>query len=310
MARIERHLPRLTNVTTVQPETGGEILQAKVDWDVEPEWDLLVKPPRLQVRLPDVECGIPERQLPMAGEFVDRVEIGRSASELATELTIYLRELIKFDAGRSPDGGFQVSFRRERLQGKRIVLDAGHGGRDSGARGEVLLEKDVNLDVARRTAQLLRSRGALARLTRDSDEYIDLFTRPELANDCKADLFVSIHCNAMPRRNEGHGIETFYYRDDSKCLAYLLQDCLVSGLRRYDRGVKQARFVVIRKTSMPSALVELMFLNHDTEEALLQQSAVRDTAAGAVAEGVRRYFEGSGRPPVAPERGAGLTRTG
>jgi N-acetylmuramoyl-L-alanine amidase len=204
----------------------------------------------------------------------------------------------------------QVAFRREPLSGKKVVLDAGHGGRDSGARGTRLLEKDVTLDVAQRTARLLCTYGAVARLTRSTDQFVDLFARAELANSYDADLFVSVHCNAMPRRNQGHGTETFYCRPDSKCLGYLVQGCLVDALQRSDRGLKQARFVVIRETNMPAVLAELMFINDDREETLLAQNAVRDKAAGALAEGVRRYFEGSGSAPFAPGRSVQVTGAG
>jgi len=305
---VERHLPTVTGVTTIQSPDGVERFRVTVDWPIIPSWDLQIRPPRITLTLPDVEWNLKETQLPMAGEFVERVEAQRDDASLGTTLTLLLNELIRFDVERLDDGGVEVVFKRGKLREQKIVLDPGHGGRDNGASGEVLREKDVNLDVAKRAAQLLRAYGADARMTRAEDRYVGLFRRAELANRAGADMFVSVHCNAMPRRNQGFGTETFYYSPPSKCLGYIMQNCLVRALRRADRGLKRARFVVIRETRMPSVLVELAFLNHDEEEALLQQDRTRQQAAAAITEGLRQFVEGTGSQAPGVERGAGLTR--
>ncbi|MCX5714512.1 MAG: N-acetylmuramoyl-L-alanine amidase, partial [Candidatus Omnitrophica bacterium] len=106
---------------------------------------------------------------------------------------------------------------------KKVVVDAGHGGYDPGAIGRTgLKEKDVNLDIAKRLSNLLRSEGVKVTLTRSSDTFVSLGKRVRLANDSGADLFVSIHSNASRTRSLC-GFETYYVShgvNDSKRAAY------------------------------------------------------------------------------------------
>jgi N-acetylmuramoyl-L-alanine amidase len=296
MSPVARHLPRLNGITTVQRNPGEERLRITSDWPLQPRWSLATKPARIVMDLPEVEAGLAETQLPMAGEFVDSVTVSAGEEPLTVRLSVALRELIRFSVDKTPLGA-EVVFRRARLQDQTVALDPGHGDPDTGATGKVLKEKDVNLDVALRTARRLQEAGARYVLTRPTDRLVGLYDRPALALAQHADVFVSIHCNAMPRRNQGHGTETWYYRPDSACLATILQDSLVRNLGRVDRGVKTARFVVVREAKMPAVLAELMFLNDDQEEALLQQDNTRESAAAAIVAGVRGFFEGTG--PVA-----------
>jgi len=131
-------------------------------------------------------------------------------------------------------------------------------------------------------------------LTRDADYYVDLYDRPAPANRISADLFLSIHCNAMPTRNTGFGTETFYYHDRSMCLGAVVHEQLVKAMGRKDRGLKWANFCVTRESEMPAVLVELLFLNSDVEEGLLAKPEVRTAAANALVEGLRQYVEGTG----------------
>ena len=307
---VERNFPRITGVSCRQPAAGQERLQVTLDWPVEAGWDLEVGPPRITLSFPEVVNRAGNSDLPINGEFVDRVTVHTQQSPPSTTVTAYLKELIQFDVRRVEGGGADILFRRERLSDKCVVLDPGHGGRDDGARGKVLKEKDVNLDVAVRASRRLQELGAKAYLTRSDDTFVDLHDRPRAARQVGADMFVSIHCNAMPKRNQGVGTETFYHWRESKCLAYLTQTALVNCLKRPDRGVKHARFVVIREAKMPAILAELLFLNSDKEEAMLQQDETREAAAFAIVEGLRQYVEGSGTAPRELEGGAGLTRLG
>jgi N-acetylmuramoyl-L-alanine amidase len=108
----------------------------------------------------------------------------------------------------------------------------------------------------------------------------------------EADVFVSVHCNAMPRPNQHHGTESYYYTPQSQMLAHVLQRSLVGGLGRRDNGVRQRRFAVLWRPQQPAALVELMYLNHDAEHALLRTPEVQERAVEALFDGLRGYFEG------------------
>lgn len=304
LALVERNFAKLTEITTQEPARGVQRICACVNWPLNATPDLLLNPSRVTLTFDDVTPGFLEQNLAVPGEFVQRIAVATQGSPARTTVTLYLNELIRYELLPLEDGGTEVIFRRERLADQTIAIDPGHGGHDAGATGRVLQEKDVNFDVATRTMNRLLSLGAHAFLTRPGDVYVALNDRPALSDRIGADVFVAIHCNAMPRRNEGHGTETYYWRADSKCLATLIQGSLVRTLGRVDRGVKQARFAVIRQGRAPAVLTELMFLNDDKEEALLQQDAVREQAAVAIVEGLRQYVEGSGTWATASAPGA------
>lgn len=182
------------------------------------------------------------------------------------------------------------------LRGRTIVVDPGHGGYDPGAVGRSfnLTEKSVNLDTSLRLARLLESTGARVILTRSTDVFITLGQRAAMANNTRADLYISIHANAHPNPAIG-GTETYYdtaYRPgDSRRLAVLVQQELAAGLGLRNIGVKTANFHVIRNTTMPSILVELAFLSNTREESLLNQASFRQRGAEAILRGITRYYQ-------------------
>lgn len=172
-----------------------------------------------------------------------------------------------------------------------LVIDPGHGGRDPGAIGpNGVKEKDVALDVARLLAEEVKTI-ARPRLTRDGDEYRELWERSSLANTIGADLFISIHCNSSIDRS-AHGTETFVYRfgGEAEKLARIVQAKLVAALGTTDRGVKEKSLHVVRETRMPAILVELAFISNPQEEKLLASLEVQRKAARAIAEGVAEYW--------------------
>jgi len=181
------------------------------------------------------------------------------------------------------------------LAGRVIVIDPGHGGTDPGAVGVTgLLEKEVNLDVSLRIADKLRAQGAQVIMTRDTDIFIPLAQRVSIAEAAGAEVFVSVHANAHPNPVIG-GIETYYFgkkatSNSSINLAALLQGEMVDALRLRDIGVKEASFLVIRQTSMPSVLVELGFLSNAQEESLMRTNEFRQNAADAIVRGLQDYF--------------------
>ncbi len=181
------------------------------------------------------------------------------------------------------------------FEGKKVVVDPGHGGVDSGAIGLTgLLEKEVNLDVGERLKKLLEDAGAIVVMTREGDQSTSNRVRVEVTNDSKADVFVSIHANAYSDP-DSNGTETFYCsqnsnRDVSKYLAQQLQRELIAELGLRDRGVKTRSFYVIKETEIPSALVELAFLTNKEEEELLRTPEARAGSAEALFRGLEAYF--------------------
>ncbi|WP_158212246.1 N-acetylmuramoyl-L-alanine amidase [Natranaerobius trueperi] len=180
------------------------------------------------------------------------------------------------------------------LKDKKVVLDAGHGGSNTGAIGPTgLKEKEVALDVTLMTKELLTELGADVFLTRDRDITMTLDERVELTNNSDGDIFISVHANGHPNNNI-HGTETFYSSERSSRdieLARDLQTGMLNTLNRLDRGVKDSRFRVLRKATIPAALVELAFLTNAEEEQLLRQDSFREDAAEGIVEGILNYFK-------------------
>ncbi|MFN2745405.1 MULTISPECIES: N-acetylmuramoyl-L-alanine amidase family protein [Bacillus] len=185
------------------------------------------------------------------------------------------------------------AFAAEPLSGKTVYVDAGHGGEDSGAVGNGLLEKDVNLDVSKLLNEKLQDEGADTVMTRTDDTFLTLDDRVAKADADGSDLFISIHANsAVP---EASGTETYfdstYQAAESERLASEIQERLPGALETADRGVKESPFYVIKHSKMPSALVELGFITNESDADKLISSQYQKKAADSIAEAVVSYYE-------------------
>ncbi len=191
----------------------------------------------------------------------------------------------------SPVGTLSATGLPEVPRGRfKVVIDPGHGGPDPGAVGiNDLRETDVVLDVALQVAQLLQAKGVQVLMTRTSEVDVDLPPRAALANSSGADLFLSIHANALTMaRPDVNGIETFYFESArARALAQAVQDeVLAVSPGSPDRGARTARFYVIRRTVMPSALVEMGFVTGDLDSPRLADPAHRRRLALAISRGL------------------------
>ena len=183
---------------------------------------------------------------------------------------------------------------------KLVVIDAGHGGSDSGAVGKVddqivLMEKDVTLDIAKRVNVLLESAGVKTAMSRDTDVLIPLMDIPKNANNLNADLFLSVHCNAVDGAPEACGTESLYFNDtvDPKYgisgmrFAEITQAQIVSELNTSDRGIVQRpNLVVLKYTNMPAIIAETAFITNESDRALLSSDMYKDKFAEALARAV------------------------
>ena len=177
----------------------------------------------------------------------------------------------------------------------KVVIDPGHGGSDPGAVGiNGLRETDIVLEVSKSVSELLTNKGVKTILTRSYERTLDLQPRVNKANNTKADAFVSIHANATRgKRKDVNGLETYYY---SVYKGYSLaknihKQILIVSPQSPDRGVRRSRFYVIRKTSMPAALVEIGFVTGMYDADLLRQKAYRDKMSFAIARGILNYLK-------------------
>lgn len=195
------------------------------------------------------------------------------------------------------------------LSGKTIVIDAGHGGPDGGAKSKSgILEKDINLAISIYLRDYLQQAGALTALTREEDKDLarpetrglsrrkteDLLSRAKLIEQQKADLLISIHMNSIPS-SRWRGAQTFYYpsNDNNKLLAELIQAELRRNLGNTDRVAKTIDTPYLLKTSnVPSALVEVGFLSNPEEAELLADPGYQKKVAAAIYQGILRYYAG------------------
>ena len=213
---------------------------------------------------------------------------------------------------------------------KIVVLDAGHGGYDPGASGYLMTEeekeaylealeseenliaemevgsgdkideKDIALIVTKKVKENLEDNGIEVILTRKGDPYPNLDERPELANEEGAVIFVSIHLNSTVSPVTGaKGIEVYYStqnNDDelgitSKKLAEEILECVIDSTDAYDRGVKSGNLLVNRKCMMPSALIEIGFMNNPIELELMIDEDYQDKLAAGIARGIVSMHE-------------------
>ncbi|MEO1053432.1 MAG: N-acetylmuramoyl-L-alanine amidase [Bacteroidota bacterium] len=221
---------------------------------------------------------------------------------------------------------------------RKVIIDAGHGGRDPGGLGSFAKEKDVALKVALKLGGYIEKYldDVEVVYTRKSDHFVELDNRAEIANKNNADVFISIHANIAPWSSKVHGTETYVmgldktqknlevakrenavilleenyeekyegfdpksdeslilfelyqsaYRDNSLMLAANIEDQFKNRVGRKSRGVKEAPFWVLWRTSMPSVLVEVGFLSNPTEEKYLTD----DHNQSLIASGIFRAF--------------------
>jgi N-acetylmuramoyl-L-alanine amidase len=203
---------------------------------------------------------------------------------------------------------------RPGLKLKTICLDPGHGGNDPGFVVRSNAEKKYTLLLAMEVREQLRRAGFNVVLTRSTDVKVPLESRPELARKRGADLFVSLHFNAVEEgRGVVQGVEIFACTpagatstnargegdtswvngnsNDGKnlLLAYQLQKAVVRGLRAEDRGVKRARFAVLREATIPAVLIEGGFMSHPREGTKIFDPAYRRQMARAIVDGILNY---------------------
>ncbi len=183
-----------------------------------------------------------------------------------------------------------------------VVIDPGHGGVDPGAVGiGGIYEKDIVLDISLQVASLLENQGIQAILTRQTDVDLGLQPRVKIANQARANLFVSIHANAISMsRPEVNGIETFHVAGsiEGQRLAASIQQQLLINTGMRDRGVKRARFYVLVRTKMPAVLVEVGFVTGQEDVLRLNDPATRTQMAQAIVQGILNYLSVSNRPDI------------
>lgn len=174
----------------------------------------------------------------------------------------------------------------------RVIIDPGHGGDDPGTIGiGGFREKDVVLPISLDVAEILRKQEIDVVMTRDTDNFISLEGRTDMANEVDADLFVSIHANAINlSRPDVNGLETYYYKSGRR-LAEVIHWSILNGVNIDDRSIRRARFYVLRHSTMPAVLVEVGFLTGAVDASRLKDPNHRRQMAEAIARGIIQYIK-------------------
>ena len=172
--------------------------------------------------------------------------------------------------------------------GKIICIDAGHGGKDPGAVGNGVVEKDVALKTAKAVGEILKKQGFEVVYTRTYDVFVNLNERCRIANAKNADLFISVHVNSATN-TDAKGTETLCYSKNE--FAYIVQKGLISALKTNDRGLKERKdLAVLNGTKMTAVLLELGFLSNADEAKMFKKESFYSNAANAVVKSVCSYF--------------------
>src|SRR5436309_2785087 len=196
-----------------------------------------------------------------------------------------------------------------------VVLEPGHGGHDKGAVCRYGSEKDFALDVARKLCALLQTKGLRVIMTREGDYFVPLDVRAQIANAARNSIFVSIHFNATNDDPDATGFEIFSFTprgapstsdnavtptslsmqagtvvdNQSLALSACIYHSLLGHIPEFDRGIKRARFAVLRLTRVPAVLVEGGFLTERGESRLIANKDWRDKLAAAISVGIENY---------------------
>lgn len=173
----------------------------------------------------------------------------------------------------------------------KIFIDPGHGGTNPGATGvNGVVESEVNLDVAFRLGRLLQQAGYSVRYSRTEDVNVSLAERARMANEWRADYFVSIHCNYNVNPVYT-GCETFFYREGTTAqrLAISVNNALAEETGLFNIGTFAANFAVLRLTNMPAILVELALLSNPQDAAKLAEPGFRQECAQGIANGIEEF---------------------
>src|SRR6188474_3300060 len=196
-----------------------------------------------------------------------------------------------------------------------VVLDPGHGGHDKGQVSRYGAEKDFALDVARKLRAILQAKGLRVIMTREGDYFVPLEVRAKIANSARNSIFVSIHFNASGDDPNATGFEIFSFTPrgapstsdqnvtpsslsmqagsqvdaQSMALSACVYHSLLGHIPGYDRGIKRARFAVLRLTKVPAVLIEGGFLTEQGQCKLIAQKDWRSKLAGAIGVGIETY---------------------
>ena len=242
------------------------------------------------------------KKLPYTIENTDKEIILRIYNPELSENSIYnltVPKPEKYTCKVTLDGGkytFKVKKLPESIKECTIVVDAGHGGYERGAIGCLGdEEKDINLKIAEKLAEILRSKGANVVMTRECDGFMPLEERVRIAKENEADIFISIHLNSIgdiPMDiHKVRGTSVYYFNDNAKRLAEIVEKETSAHVKTRQDGVKTASFAVIRPADYVGVLVETAYMTNPFDSVLYRSEKFPQKAAEGIAKGIEKYIK-------------------
>ena len=189
-----------------------------------------------------------------------------------------------------PDSTIPAIISNQQKDKQTVVLDAGHGGSDTGAIGANIYEKDITLDITKRVEKILKEKGYDVKMTRTDDSYVSLQDRVTFSESYSPDIFVSVHVNSSVKP-EITGIETHYYHQESMSLAQTVHASLASTIHSNDRGLFKSKFYVINHTTSPAILIEIGFISNEEERNQMLSETRKQQTAQSIADGIQKYLQ-------------------
>lgn len=207
---------------------------------------------------------------------------------------LYIRDFFRENKAASPSNSTPESLSTPDPSAQKtaapytIILDAGHGGNDSGTIEQSTAEKDINLSIALKMKELLEQKNIQVILTRDKDIFMELEERTEIAKNEEADLFLSIHCNYYEDDSSIRGLECYYSQDssDGEYYAEKLIESLEEKGDILSRNAKPAEYFVLKNTNIPSVLVETGYLSNYADRKDLTSQNYQEKLAAELVEGI------------------------
>lgn len=280
----------------LEDESSEDVEEDIIEYD---EWENKIK-----VNIDNKYIDLKDEEIEVNDYFVKSIEVDKKSDY--TRINIYLKDDVIYKVLNEDNNSVKIKLYKEeenQRNGKYLIaIDAGHGGKDPGAVSPIdkTKEKDLTLQISKLLNEKLIQNGYDTIMTRTDDTYPELKERTEIANNKDADLFISIHINAVDK-TDIHGIQNLYYPNngeyangrDNQALAKVIHEELIKQTGAADRKiVKRPNLVVIKYTEMPAVLIECGFLTNPDELKLMKSQEYQDEIVEAIYKGLQKYFEG------------------
>ncbi|QUH19954.1 N-acetylmuramoyl-L-alanine amidase [Alkaliphilus sp. B6464] len=256
----------------------------------------------IEITVPKKDIELELASLNINDHIIKSINISEDLSQGNYNVKLELQDSVEhklLSAEQSQDLVLELNNKNAKYREMLVVIDPGHGGRDPGTTSSILKmhESEIVLDISTRLNKLLTEAGFRTYMTRvdnlTPNIKLELQDRADVANSLNADIFISIHANAVENVPTANGLENFYHPDDirGKKLAEVFQSEMIKNLGINNRGVKPNNLSVLRNTTMPAVLTETGFLTNAGDEAKLATSEYRQQVAEAMFKATVKYFE-------------------